>query len=113
MAPFDENTDPVAEARAIVNELKKYDEALFHKARWLVLNKVDLLATEDAAERVQKFLADFGWHDKSFIISALSGAGCKELTFAIMAHLDVTREPADAPQDATVEPAPHAENSGR
>jgi GTPase len=98
LAPFDEATDPVAEARAIVNELKKYDEALFHKPRWLVLNKVDLVAPDDAAARVQKFVADFGWRDKSFIISALSGTGCKELTFAIMDHLDATRETlADIP----------------
>jgi GTP-binding protein len=92
VAPFDEDNDPVADARALINELKKYDEALFHKPRWLVLNKVDLLAPDAAAERVKKFLADFGWHDKSFIISALSGTGCKELTYAIMEHLDVTRE---------------------
>jgi GTP-binding protein len=100
LAPFDEATDPVAEARAIVNELKKYDEALFHKPRWLVLNKVDLLVPEDAAQRVQKFLAGFGWRDKSFIISALSGTGCKELTFAIMDHLDATRETLVAMPDA-------------
>ena len=91
IAPFDESTDPVAEARAIINELKKYDETLFDKPRWLVLNKTDLLAPEEQAGKVKQFLADFGWRDKSFIISALSGTGCKELTYSIMEHLDVTR----------------------
>ena len=91
IAPFDESTDPVAEARAIINELKKYDETLFDKPRWLVLNKTDLLAPEEQAGKVKQFLADFGWRDKSCIISALSGTGCKELTYAIMEHLDVTR----------------------
>ena len=43
LAPFDPEVDPVAEARAIVQELKKYDESLYEKPRWLVLNKVDLL----------------------------------------------------------------------
>ncbi|MFM6922970.1 MAG: Obg family GTPase, partial [Polynucleobacter victoriensis] len=38
MAPFDENVDIVGEAKAIVNELKKYDESLYDKPRWLVLN---------------------------------------------------------------------------
>ena len=47
-APLDENVDPVAEAKAIVAELKKYDEALYNKPRWLVLNKVDMV---DASER--------------------------------------------------------------
>jgi len=103
IAPFDAATDPVAEARAIVNELKKYDEALFDKPRWVVLNKADLLAADEQAQRVQQFLTDFGWRDKSFIISALSGAGCKELIYAIMAHLDATREPATADEDAAAD----------
>ena len=103
IAPFDAATDPVAEARAIVNELKKYDEALFDKPRWVVLNKADLLAADEQAQRVQQFLANFGWRDKSFIISALSGAGCKELIYAIMAHLDATREPATADEDAAAD----------
>ena len=92
IAPFDENTDPVAEARAIINELKKYELALFDKPRWVVLNKTDLLAPEERAARVSQFLRDFGWSDRSFIISALSGEGCRELTFAIMAHLDQNKE---------------------
>ena len=103
IAPFDAATDPVAEARAIVNELKKYDEALFDKPRWVVLNKADLLAADEQAQRVQQFLADFGWRDKSFIISALSSAGCNELIYAIMAHLDATREPATADEDAAAD----------
>ena len=32
LAPFDEAVDPVAEAKAIVNELRKYDELLYEKA---------------------------------------------------------------------------------
>ena len=103
IAPFDAATDPVAEARAIVNELKKYDEALYDKPRWVVLNKADLLAADEQAQRVQQFLADFGWRDKSFIISALSSAGCKELIYAIMAHLDATRQPATADEDAAAD----------
>ena len=108
IAPFDAATDPVAEARAIVNELKKYDEALFDKPRWVVLNKADLLAADEQAQRVQQFLADFGWRDKSFIISALSSAGCKELIYAIMAHLDATRESATANEAAADHDSAHS-----
>ena len=43
MAPFDEGVDPVAQAKAIVGELKKYDKALYEKPRWLVLNKLDMV----------------------------------------------------------------------
>jgi GTP-binding protein len=88
IAPFDADAEPLAEARAIVNELKKYDDDLFRKPRWLVLNKADLLAPGERAERAQRFIADFGWTDKSFIISALTGEGCKDLTYAIMEYLD-------------------------
>jgi len=92
VAPFDADTDPVAEARAIVNELRKYDEALFFKPRWLALNKTDLVPAAARAAVTQKFIADFGWEGKSFIISALTGEGCKELIYAIMEYLDKDKE---------------------
>lgn len=98
VAPFDPSTDPVAEARAIVNELKKYDQVLYEKRRWLVLNKVDLLEPTERAERTSRFIADFGWQDKSFIISAIDGKGCRELTYAIMEHVQQT-EPAHQTAD--------------
>ncbi len=91
VAPFDPATDPVAEARAIVAELRKYDEALFDKPRWLVLNKADLIPAEERAAVTQQFNADFGWEGKSFIISALTGEGCKALTYAIMEYLEQNR----------------------
>src|SRR6185503_12195139 len=37
--------DPMQAARAVAHELKKYDEALYRKPRWLVFNKMD--AVED------------------------------------------------------------------
>ncbi len=99
IAPFDAGTNPVAEARAIVRELEKYDPALFDKPRWLVLNKADLLPSEERQTRMQKFVADFGWHGKSFIISALNGEGCKELQYAIMEYLDENRRLAGEGQE--------------
>ena len=92
VAPFDEDNDPVAEAKAIVNELKKYDEELYNKPRWLVLNKTDML--QDSATVVKKFVKDYGWKDRVFAISAINGMGCKELTYAIMDHLDEVKKAA-------------------
>ena len=85
IAPMYEGTDPVAEARAILNELKKYDPTLYQKPRWLLLNKVDLLENRD--EKVAAFLKEFTDFDRYFVISAINGEGCKELTYAIMEHL--------------------------
>jgi len=65
-----------------------------------VLNKADLLEPGARAERMQRFIADFGWQGKSFIISALKGEGCNELKYAIMEYLDQSKELLTA-QDAT------------
>ena len=71
-----------------MKELRKYDKALYRKPRWLALNKVDLLAPAERDATAQRFLKRFGWEGKSFIISALTGEGCKELTYAIMEYLE-------------------------
>jgi GTP-binding protein len=107
IAPMYENTDPVHEAHAILNELRKYDEALYNKPRWLVLNKVDLLEDRDA--KVAAFLKEFGGNTRYFIISAINGEGCKELTYAIMEHLDevAAQEAAAAAAKAPAKPAEH------
>ena len=86
LAPMYEGTDPVHEAHAILNELKKYDEDLYNKPRWLVLNKLDLLQDKD--EKVAAFLREFGGDTRHFAISAINGDGCNSLTYAIMEHLE-------------------------
>jgi len=89
IAPYDEAVDPVAEAKAIVEELRKYDEELYNKPRWLILNKVDML--EDSAAVVKSFIKHYGWDGPCFAISAISGGGTKELVYAIMEHLEITK----------------------
>ena len=88
IAPLDAGTDPAREARAITQELRKYDESLYRKPRWLVLNKIDRLPAGDRDRTVRRFLRNFRWRGKSFIISALTGEGCRELVFAVMKHLE-------------------------
>jgi len=90
IAPAYEGINPVQEAHAILNELKKYDEELYKKPRWLILNKLDLV--EDRAEKIAAFLKEFSEDIRYFTISAISGEGCKELTFAIMEHLTLLAE---------------------
>ena len=72
---------------AIAAELKKYDQALYDKPRWLVLNKTDMLQDEEREQALKRFLKAYRWKGKWFAISALTGAGCRELCFAIMDHL--------------------------
>src|SRR5512147_222340 len=86
LVPPEEDADAAHDIRALANELKKYDAALYRKPRWLVLNKLDLL--EDKDEKVAAFLREFGEHTRHFAISAINGDGCRELTYAIMEHLE-------------------------
>ncbi|MBI3067574.1 MAG: 50S ribosome-binding GTPase, partial [Betaproteobacteria bacterium] len=90
IAPLDERANPVKEAKAILKELRKYDKALYRKPRWLVLNKVDLLAPGERAVKVQRFPKQLGWKGRSYTISALTGEGCRELIYAIMEYLEQT-----------------------
>jgi len=99
IAPFDEAVDPVYEAKAIVEELRKYDESLYNKPRWLVLNKTDMLQDADAV--VKSFVKDYGWEGRVFAISAISGVGCKELVYAIMQHIEESRAAEDQALDNT------------
>ena len=101
LAPFDEATDPAAEALAIVHELRKYDEELFDKPRWLVLNKLDMLGEEEAQERAAAFLEAIGWDypepddrfgfdmttPRLFKISALTHQGTQNLVHQIGQYL--------------------------
>ncbi len=87
IAPQDESVDPVADARAIVNELKKYDKALYDKPRWLVLNKIDMLQGDERVQAVERFPKSYRWKGKWFAISALTGEGCRELAYAVMGEL--------------------------
>ena len=87
LAPFDEGVDPVAQAKAIVGELKKYDPALYDKPRWLVLNKLDMVPIEERAARVKDFVKRFKWKGPVFEISALTREGCESLIQAIWQHV--------------------------
>jgi len=114
LAPLDTESDPVHDARAIVKELKLYDEALYAKPRWLVLNKLDLIPPDERAARVAQFVKSYRWKGPVFAITAINGEGCRELIFKIQDWLDANRVSAeklaaDAAEDTTpvvVAPAP-------
>jgi GTP-binding protein len=101
IAPLDDSIDPVREANAIVEELRKFDEALYRKPRWLVLNKADMLPENDRDRLCREFIRNLGWEGKSFIVSALTGEGCKELTYAIMEYLEQAMPVTDQEPEQT------------
>lgn len=114
LAPFDETINPAKEALAIVDELRRYDNDLYEKPRWLVLNKVDMLPENERADRVAQFLQELGWQHgladdtftfdihtpRVFQISALNQEGTQALMYAIHRYLLAKKE-ADLAQDNT------------
>ena len=82
------NADPAADLRAISAELGKYSDRLAALPRWLVLNKIDLVAPE-ARERVAAAVAaEIGWEGPVFAVSAQTGEGTAALAAAVMAYLE-------------------------
>ncbi len=95
ISPFDPDADPAKDAKAILKELKKYDEALYKKPRWLIINKIDLVAEDEREARIAALVKSYR-PKRHFVVSAISGAGCREVCFAIMDHLERAREHAAA-----------------
>jgi GTP-binding protein len=117
IAPMDQDVDPVAQARAIVAELKRYDAGLHRKPRWLVLNKIDAVAGPARAAAVAALRASLARRLRSkapvFTVSAATGEGCRDLMWAVhrfLAEQRLGEEPAAAP-DARFDDAPAAQTA--
>lgn len=98
LAPFDEGVDPVAQAKAIVGELKKYDKGLHDKPRWLVLNKLDMIPVEERAARVKDFVKRLRFKGPVFETSALTREGCEPLMQAIYQHVKAQQKAEQPPE---------------
>jgi GTP-binding protein len=92
-APVDMGVDPVAQARAVLKELRLYDEGLYRKPRWLVLNKIDMVPDGDRQARVAEFIRRLRWKGPVFEVSALARRGMDQLVKAIATHLETARSP--------------------
>ncbi|NYT44055.1 GTPase ObgE [Alcaligenaceae bacterium] len=97
----DPDVDPVeqavADAKAIVEELRLYDADLYEKPRWLVLNKLDMV--NDPQDVQKRICAALDWTGPVFTISALTGEGTQDLTWHLQEWLDAERQQANIEQD--------------
>ena len=80
-----EREDPIEDIKAINNELSKYNEKLIEKPTIIALNKAD--TRPDEAESIKAKVEDT-FHKKTFLISAVTGAGVKELLGEIAKELN-------------------------
>ncbi|QIZ52487.1 Obg family GTPase CgtA [Dickeya zeae] len=87
LAPIDES-DPIENAKVIVNELQQYSASLAEKPRWLVFNKVDLLEKSEAESRAKAIATALGWEGKYYLISAANREGVNALCWDVMNFLE-------------------------
>jgi GTP-binding protein len=87
VAPLDENADPVRDIRSVAAELKKYDASLHRKPRWIVLNKIDLVAPDQRAALISSVARRLRTKAPIFAISAATNLGCRELMLAVQRFL--------------------------
>ncbi len=90
--PYESSESPVQAAQKISHEITKWSEKLAHKPRWLVLNKIDRVLDEELDAHCQTILDELNWTAPVFKISAINGAGTRELMFAIMDFLEQQRQ---------------------
>ncbi len=86
--PEDSADSPVESAQKILKELQRYDESLYQKPRWLVLNKTDLLAEEEVQVICAEITRGLEWNGPVYSISAINGDGVEALCRDIMLLLE-------------------------
>lgn len=87
VAPID-GSDPVANVKAISNELGKYSDELLQKERWLVLNKIDLLPEDEVEATCKNIVQKLKWKGKVFFISGVAQKGLGDLAQETMHYLE-------------------------
>lgn len=87
-----EGRDPVEDVRTINRELASYDKELLTKPQVIAANKLDVLYGEEADTALARIRDAFAPEGvKVFGISAVSGAGVKELLYAVGELLKTTK----------------------
>lgn len=92
--PACDGEDVVTSSVAITQELKKYSEELYNKPRYLALNKIDLIPEEMRKEYIDAFICEFKKFatntnfEKIFIISGVSGEGCRDVCYYLMNKIE-------------------------
>ena len=92
IAPPAEDAIPAADFRAIQDELARFSADLATKPRWLVINKIDLVAGEQLAAARNRLLGELGWDGPVYEISAVTGAGTEALGQDVMQFLEALAE---------------------
>ncbi len=90
--PEDPDRDPVDDVLALLAELQSFSPELAARERWLVINKLDLLAPEDRAAWVDDVVQRLQWQGPVYPVSAVTGEGTRALCQAVMSWLEAQRQ---------------------
>lgn len=88
MAPLDDETDPVEQVHAIEAELEKFDPELLTRPRWLVFNKMDLMAEDERQKRAKALVRKLKWKAPWFVVSAIAREGTWDVCLQIQDFFD-------------------------
>ncbi len=86
-----DNSNPIATAKGLINELKLHNETLYAKPRWMVLNKIDLVPDEMLDDICNEIVTGLEWSGPVYRISAATGQGTDTLCSDIMIQLEQWR----------------------
>lgn len=81
------------EILAITGELGRYGTELSRRDRWLVINKIDALEPGEAELKSNALIKALHWTGPTFLISAVTGEGCRALCLAVMDYLEEAKQP--------------------
>ncbi|MCF2947674.1 Obg family GTPase CgtA [Paraglaciecola aquimarina] len=87
LMPVD-GSDPVENAKAIIQELEKYSPKLAAKPRWLVFNKVDLMLEDEVNDLCANIAKQLDWEGEYYKISAFQKVGTEELCMKAMDFIE-------------------------
>ena len=84
--------DPAIAATVAINELSLFSSTLSKRARWLVLNKIDLVSEEQLILRREKIVKALKWEGLIYEICALSNQGTDILCQNLKSFLEEQEE---------------------
>ena len=90
--PID-GSDPVNNARIILNELERFSPELANLPQILVLNKIDQVVDEQELDELCKHIvAELEWSGDVFRTSTLTGDGTDAVKYHLMNEIELERE---------------------
>lgn len=90
-----DGSNPAESVRQIIAELNQFSPDLAMRERWLVLNKLDLVAADQRQALCKEIVHQLNWRGPVFEISALAGDGTRELVLRIMDYLEAATDGAE------------------